>query len=132
MRDGSLTEYRAMRGVDLDKEKRVAVITGGAQGIGRRTAEVLADRACLSPRHFSRRFKAAFGSTPADFVENLRLTEARERLTLPDQTIESVAFSVGFKSADAFRRAFERRYGLRPTSYRKHFSFRKNGKLSES
>ena len=95
------------------------------------SAEVLADRACLSPRHFSRRFKTAFGSTPADFVENLRLTEARERLTLPDQTIESVAFSVGFKSADAFRRAFERRYGLRPTNYRKHFSFRENGKLSE-
>jgi len=96
------------------------------------SADVLADRACLSPRHFSRRFKTAFGSTPADFVENLRLTEARERLTLPDQTIESVAFSVGFRSADAFRRAFERRYGLRPTSYRKHFSLRKNGKLTES
>jgi transcriptional regulator GlxA family with amidase domain len=90
------------------------------------SAEALADRACLSPRHFSRRFKDAFGSTPGTFVENLRLTEARERLTLPDQTIESVSLSVGFKSADAFRRAFERRYGLKPTTYRKHFSFRKD------
>jgi len=88
------------------------------------SAESLADRACLSPRHFSRRFKDALGTTPAAFVEGLRLTEARERLTVPDQTIESVAASVGFKSADAFRRAFERRYGLKPTSYRKHFSFR--------
>ena len=88
------------------------------------SAEALADRACLSPRHFSRRFKDVFDSTPAVFVESLRLTEARERLTLPDQTIESVAASVGFKSADAFSRAFERRYGLKPTSYRKHFSFR--------
>jgi len=88
------------------------------------SAEALADRACLSPRHFSRRFKDAFDATPAAFVESLRLTEARERLALPNQTIESVAASVGFKSADAFRRAFERRYGLRPTTYRKHFSFR--------
>jgi transcriptional regulator GlxA family with amidase domain len=88
------------------------------------SAEALADRTCLSPRHFSRRFKSVFGSTPAAFVESVRLAEARERLTLPDQTIESVAASVGFKSADAFRRAFERRFGLRPTSYRKHFSFR--------
>jgi transcriptional regulator GlxA family with amidase domain len=86
------------------------------------SAEALADQACLSPRHFSRRFKDAFGTTPAVFVESLRLTEARERLTLPDQTIESVALSVGFKSADAFRRAFEKRYGIKPTSYRKHFS----------
>jgi len=86
------------------------------------SAEALADRANLSTRHFSRRFKAVFGTTPADFVESLRLSEARERLTLPDQTIDSVAYSVGFKSADAFRRAFERRFGLQPSTYRKHFS----------
>lgn len=84
--------------------------------------EELAERACLSPRHFSRRFKEVFGVTPATFVEDMRLHEARERLTLPDQTIESVADSVGFHSADAFRRAFERRFGLQPSSYRKHFS----------
>ena len=88
------------------------------------SVESLAERACLSPRHFSRRFKDAFGATPATFVEDLRLGEARERLTLPDQTIESVAHSVGFNSSDAFRRAFERRFGLEPSSYRKHFSLR--------
>jgi transcriptional regulator GlxA family with amidase domain len=86
------------------------------------SVETLAERACLSPRHFSRRFKDVFGTTPATFVEDLRLGEARERLTLPDQTIESVADSVGFNSSDAFRRAFERRFGLEPRSYRKHFS----------
>ena len=86
------------------------------------SAEALAERACLSPRHFTRRFKDAFATTPAAFVEDLRLREARERLTLRDQTIDSVADSVGFKSGDAFRRAFERRYGLQPSSYRKHFS----------
>jgi transcriptional regulator GlxA family with amidase domain len=86
------------------------------------SAEALAERACLSPRHFTRRFKEVFSTTPAAFVEELRLREARERLTLPDQTIESVAASVGFKSGDAFRRAFERRYGLQPSSYRRHFS----------
>lgn len=86
------------------------------------SAEALAERACLSARHFTRRFKDAFGTTPAAFVEDLRLREAKERLTLPNQTVEVVADSVGFKSADAFRRAFERRYGLQPSSYRKHFS----------
>ncbi len=85
-------------------------------------SEALAERACLSPRHLTRRFKDAFGATPATFVEDARLREARERLTLPEQTIESVAASVGFKSADAFRRAFERRYGLQPSSYRRHFA----------
>jgi len=86
------------------------------------SAEVLASRANLSPRHFARRFKSAFGTTPAVFVEDVRLREARERLTLEDQTVQSVAQSVGFKSDDAFRRAFERRYGIAPTSYRRRFA----------
>lgn len=93
------------------------------------TAETLARRACLSSRHFTRRFKDVFGTTPATFVEDVRLREARERLTLPDQTIGSVAHSVGFKSADAFRRAFERRYGLQPSNYRKHFSLHPRERL---
>jgi transcriptional regulator GlxA family with amidase domain len=37
-------------------------------------------------------------------------------------TIEAVAASVGFKSADAFRRAFERRFGVAPSSYRGRFA----------
>jgi len=85
------------------------------------SAEVLANRTNLSPRHFARRFKSAFGTTPAVFVDDLRLREARERLTLPNETVQSVAHSVGFKSDDAFRRAFERRFGIAPTSYRQRF-----------
>src|SRR2546421_1610155 len=86
--------------------------------------ETLARRACLSPRHFVRRFKQTFGGTPAAFVENLRLDDARRRLTERTQTIESVAASVGFNSDDAFRRAFQRRFGVKPSSYRSRFEAR--------
>src|SRR5437588_8487986 len=84
----------------------------------------LAKRVCLSPRHFVRRFKQAFGGTPAAFVENLRLDEARRRLSERTQTIESVASSVGFQSDDVFRRAFQRRFGVKPSSYRSRFDAR--------
>lgn len=83
--------------------------------------EMLAGRVGLSPRHFHRRFKNAFGRTPAAFVENLRLEEARRRLTERTQKIESVAASVGFHSDDAFRCAFQRRFGVKPSSYRNRF-----------
>jgi transcriptional regulator GlxA family with amidase domain len=86
------------------------------------SVEVLAAQACLCPRHFSRRFKMEFGHTPADFVERLRLDEARHRLSNADNSIENVGISVGFKSADAFRRAFERRLGINPSDYRRCFS----------
>lgn len=81
----------------------------------------LAERVALGPRHFSRQFKETFNMTPAAFVERQRMNTACQRLTLPRASIESVAASVGFKSADVFRRAFERRFGLTPTSYRRRF-----------
>jgi transcriptional regulator GlxA family with amidase domain len=85
------------------------------------SVEVLAEKACLCPRHFSRVFKRVFKITPAEFVEQLRLGEARRRLLAPQVSIKDVADSVGFKSADAFRRAFERELGLTPSSFRARF-----------
>jgi transcriptional regulator GlxA family with amidase domain len=81
--------------------------------------ETLARRACLSPRHFSRRFKEAFLTTPADFVERARLDEARRRLAAASPSLSHVAGSVGFESTDAFRRAFTRRFGVTPGAYRR-------------
>lgn len=89
------------------------------------SVETLAQRARLCPRHFSRRFKDAFGAPPARFVEDLRLGAARDRLCLADQSIASVARSVGFASPDAFRRAFERRFGINPSSFRHRFDVRR-------
>ncbi len=84
------------------------------------SVEVLANRVCLCPRHFGRLFKRFFHVTPAAFVERLRLDEARRRLTLPRNSVENVARDVGFENADSFRRAFDRRYGMSPSSYRKN------------
>jgi transcriptional regulator GlxA family with amidase domain len=86
------------------------------------SVDALAQRAALSPRHFSRRFTAAVGRTPAEFVETARLTEARERLAASRRTIDSIAASVGFRSADVFRRRFVSRFGLSPRSYRERFA----------
>jgi transcriptional regulator GlxA family with amidase domain len=81
------------------------------------SVNTLARRACMSPSHFTRAFKSVFGSTPAGFVENLRLNEARRRLSVPKRTLDTIAASVGFSDRDAFGRAFERRFGAKPRSY---------------
>jgi transcriptional regulator GlxA family with amidase domain len=75
------------------------------------SVEALSQKACMSPRNFSRLFKAAFGETPAEFVARARVSEARKRLLIPRNSIESVASSLGFKSADVFSRTFERMVG---------------------
>ena len=93
------------------------------------SVEALSRRASLCPRQFSRRFQRAFKQTPAAFVEELRLGEARQRLATSRTSIESVAASVGFSSADSFRRAFERRFDLPPTTYRRRFFGARSGNV---
>jgi transcriptional regulator GlxA family with amidase domain len=78
------------------------------------TVEMLARRTGMCPSHFTRAFKSVFGATPGDFVENLRLNEAQRRLASRHKTLRSVAASVGFTDANAFRRAFARRFGTTP------------------
>ena len=87
------------------------------------TLEMLAERANLSPRHFARKFKAAFALTPAEFVQELRLDEARWLLVNSGDPIGNLADTVGYSSDDTFRRAFERRFGIPPAEYRRRFSY---------
>jgi transcriptional regulator GlxA family with amidase domain len=81
------------------------------------SVNTLARRACMSPSHFNRAFKSVFGSAPGEFVETLRINEAKRRLSVPKRTLETIAASVGFSDAQTFRRAFERRLGAKARSY---------------
>jgi transcriptional regulator GlxA family with amidase domain len=85
------------------------------------SVEALAARVSYSGRHFQRLFKATFGVTPADYVEGLRLDEAVDRLLNSSLTLDAVAHSLGYASDAAFRRAFERRFGIVPSAYRQRF-----------
>jgi transcriptional regulator GlxA family with amidase domain len=85
------------------------------------SVEALANLAHLSYRQFSRKFKAAFQCSPAAYVETVRLDEACKRLCETRCNIEQLAASLGFASDDAFRRAFERRFGVSPGNYRNRF-----------
>jgi transcriptional regulator GlxA family with amidase domain len=85
------------------------------------SVDALAGLAHLSYRQFSRRFKATFRCSPAAYVEAVRLEEACARLCETRCTIEQLTASLGFASDDAFRRAFERRFGVSPGNYRIRF-----------
>jgi transcriptional regulator GlxA family with amidase domain len=85
------------------------------------TVEMLAERARLCPRQFSRRFKRAFGESPAAFVEKTRLKEAQARLAQSSRSIDCVAAALGYRSTHVFRRAFERQFGISPSAWRSRF-----------
>jgi len=85
------------------------------------SVEALAQRACLGPRQFNRRFQTSLGCTPARYVEDARMREACRRLSLGRRPIGDIAGTLGFHSDDVFRRAFERRFGITPSHYRERF-----------
>lgn len=86
------------------------------------SVERLAERCLITPRQLTRRFQQAMGTPPAAYVERLRTEEASQRLLADNAPIEQVAEAVGFRSADVFRRAFERRFGVAPAQFRARFS----------
>jgi transcriptional regulator GlxA family with amidase domain len=88
------------------------------------TVERLAENAAMSARTFARSFRAETGTTPAAYVEALRVEAARRLLETSDMGIPAVAAAVGLRRVETFHRAFRRRCGTTPDQYRQHFARR--------
>jgi transcriptional regulator GlxA family with amidase domain len=82
------------------------------------SVESLAARAAMSPRNFARVFARQVGTTPARFVEQLRVESARRSLETGRRSLDEVAAAAGFASSELMRRAFHRSMGISPGVYR--------------
>jgi AraC-like DNA-binding protein len=78
----------------------------------------LARQAHVSPAHFSRRFKEAFGESPHQYVLSRRVERAQELLRNTDLSVSEICLEVGFQSLGSFSAAFHRVAGTTPTAYR--------------
>ncbi|MCG8442657.1 MAG: GlxA family transcriptional regulator [Caulobacterales bacterium] len=106
-----------------DAGRMADVLAWAADNLSSRlSVDDLAARSAMSPRHFARVFRQATGMSPAHYVERLRLDTARVMLAEGAGRISQVAFAVGFRNPDSFRRAFERRFSISPSKYRAQFS----------
>lgn len=75
----------------------------------------------LAERSFKRRFAAATGMAPMEYVHTLRIEEAKQMLETGDEPIEAIAEAAGYEDAGFFGRLFRRKVGLTPAQYRKRF-----------
>jgi len=88
------------------------------------TVEDLAVRSAMSPRSFARRFVAATGTTPYQWVLRQRVQLAQRLLEVSDLSIETVAARSGFCTAGNLRKHFSRIVHTSPQAYRHTFQDR--------
>ena len=79
----------------------------------------LAARSGLTERAFYTRFKAATGLTPIEYVQTLRVEEAKHLLESTATPLDRIAEDVGYSEPASFRRIFRRLVGLSPSDYRR-------------
>ena len=84
---------------------------------------VLADRAGMSERSFSRHYAEATGQTPARAIERLRVEAARRLLSVARTPVKRIAERCGFGSEETMRRSFLRLLAVTPQDYRSRFTF---------
>lgn len=78
----------------------------------------LADTLAVGSTKLHELFRIHYQTTPAELLLNARLTHAKSRLILHEETISETAYEVGFESLSVFNENFKRRLGLTPTEYR--------------
>jgi AraC-like DNA-binding protein len=78
----------------------------------------LARAAHLSPAHFSREFRRAFGETPHQYLLTRRLERAAALLRNTDRTVADICLAVGLRSVGSYTTSFSRTFGRSPTAYR--------------
>jgi transcriptional regulator GlxA family with amidase domain len=90
-----------------------------AEHLGRRlSVDDLAERMAMSVRNFERVFTREVGTTPSQYVLQLRVEAARRMLERTNSGLKQVASTTGFGSIDVMRRAFVRVLGITPRRYR--------------
>ena len=78
----------------------------------------LARATFMSPGHFSRSFRAAFGETPYSYLMTRRIERAKALLRRGDLTVTEVCFEVGCTSLGSFSSRFAELVGQSPSAYR--------------
>jgi transcriptional regulator GlxA family with amidase domain len=84
--------------------------------------QAMAKRSGLNARTFARRFRSACGQSPIDYVQALRIEEAKQMLETSHDAIDEIGAAVGYEDSSSFRRIFRRKAGLSPAAYRRKFA----------
>lgn len=119
-RHGGQSQFSVMQDVKLASGRFDALISWIRTNLSEElSVEQLAAQASMSPRNFARVFRAETGTTPARFVEKLRLETARQSVETTGISLQQIARETGFGDPERMRTAFLRAYGQPPMVLRR-------------
>ena len=122
-RAGGQSQFSALLDLEPKSDRVQSALTYARRNLRTlRSVGQLAEAANLSPRQFSRAFRAETGQSPAQAIENLRLEAARLMMEEGRHPIEVVARETGFANRERMRRAFLRAYGQSPQAMRRQMT----------
>lgn len=104
------------------REKRVQKILHSMASRLPHSVRELAEEVHLTPAHLQRLFKHETGSHIRDVLCECRLTVASNLLLSTDLEIKEIAYNVGYGHHSSFVRAFQRRFGQAPKTFRQNFA----------
>jgi transcriptional regulator GlxA family with amidase domain len=114
-RVGGQSQFSTLLELEPKSDRIQTVLTYAKRNLRKTlSVEELAKAAHLSPRQFSRLFRAETGRSPAKAIEGLRAEEARIMIEGGEHSIDEVAEHTGFGDRDRMRRAFRRAFGQPP------------------
>jgi transcriptional regulator GlxA family with amidase domain len=97
--------FEAQQAIELDQEEKLSV-------------EELSKIVHISKRSFIRRFKAATGNTPIEYIQRMNVEKAKRQLENSRNSIEQIIYSLGYNDIHSFRKIFMRYTDLTPKEYR--------------
>src|ERR1700746_2093232 len=123
-RPGGQSQFSTALSLQASDRKQIAEIRSWTHDNLRQDlpVEKLAAKAGMSPRNFARVFLKDTGTTPARFVQCLRVEAARRRLEESHDKLEKIATDCGFGSIQSLRRSFLRLLHVPPNDYRHRFT----------
>jgi transcriptional regulator GlxA family with amidase domain len=120
-RAGGQSQHSALLELDAKTDRIQSALAYARQHLSAPlSVEELAAAAHLSPRQFSRAFRAETGQSPAKAVEQLRVEAARVMVEQSRHTIDEIATQTGFADPERMRRAFLRAFGQPPQYLRRN------------
>ncbi len=121
-RAGGQSQFSTLVEVDAPPDSALRAVTQAVatNPAADHSVRTLAARAALSTRQLARLFRSELGTTPADYVEMVRIDAARAALDA-GRSVTDTAHLAGFGSTETLRRAFVTHLGVSPKAYRDRF-----------